>query len=341
MLNMVDSFADKMTNWFVNNNIKKSLREYENVREHNKIREDLEKLKELTLKLNNQEQEILDLKEMYRMLFESLWNGIVILRKENNRYIIKDINDSAERVPYINKKDINSDIKQVFPESKEFTKFYEKIDSVSKNKIKERFTLQSSFKENIHYWFESFIYSLSSNDIVIIFEDHTRTKRQEIVNERKNRLLNCSLEVSKLLLRRCTYNDIKNILKQLSDATDTERVFLFENINDNVGKLHSEHNKGEQSLHIVNFREIPCVKEYLSSGHYICDSTVPPDSKDLQFCERHGIESFCIVPVFKEGRWWGFLGFEERNYRKSWSFDDVIILQTISDMLGVVLERCL
>lgn len=162
-----------------------------------------------------------------------------------------------------------------------------------------------------------------------------------MINERKNRLLNCALEVSKLLLKKCTYNDINNILKQLSEATDTERVFLFENINENVGELYSEYNKNEQGLSTVNFDEVPNVKEYLSSGHYICDSTVPPDSKDLQFCEKHGIESFCIVPVFKEGEWWGFLGFEERNYKKSWAFDDVIILQTISDMLGVVLERCI
>jgi hypothetical protein len=54
-------------------------------------------------------------------------------------------------VPYISKEYINDDVKQVFPESKDFCKLFEKIDKVVNTGSKERFTLKCNFKENIHY----------------------------------------------------------------------------------------------------------------------------------------------------------------------------------------------
>jgi len=339
MLALVDNFTDRLSNYIVGRNMIKENTDREN--EKQSIKKDLEKLKRLTRDLDDKDQEIYDLNNMYYNLFSSLWNGVIVFEyKSDGGLYLKDMNESAERVPFINKSLIGQKAIDIFPQTEKICEMYHYLKKVNKENTKENYTLNCFNEEGeLHYWFECFIYKIRKNDIVIIFEDVTKIKRNEYVIERKNRLLNCALEVSRFLVNKCDIKDIDQILYKLAEATKTDRSFIFKNKDENIAELLSEFNNSDRSIKTINYDNVPEMHYNLESGHYICDSTIPSNSKDAKFCEDNNIVSFCMVPIYTNGKWWGFLGFEERKYKKHWTFDDIIILTTISDMLGKMVEE--
>jgi len=70
MLALVDNFTDRLSNYIVGRNMIKENTDREN--EKQSIKKDLEKLKRLTRDLDDKDQEIYDLNNMYYNLFSSL-----------------------------------------------------------------------------------------------------------------------------------------------------------------------------------------------------------------------------------------------------------------------------
>jgi PAS domain S-box-containing protein len=66
--------------------------------------------------------------------------------------------------------------------------------------------------------------------------------------------------------------------------------------------------------------------------------------KDLPGSERmileaQGILSVFITPIFQDGKWWGFIGYDECNYEREWNDNEIQLLNTVADIFTAALER--
>ena len=52
-----------------------------------------------------------------------------------------------------------------------------------------------------------------------------------------------------------------------------------------------------------------------------------------------GIRSMIIVPIFVEGRWWGFIGFDDCAKERDWSVAEIDALKAAASTLGAALQR--
>jgi len=309
--------------------------------EKTEVKRNLEKLRELTRKLDDKEEQILDLKDMYEKLFNSLWNGVIILEKRNGGgYVLKDLNPSAERVEGINKSKIGCCIGNIFPDEPRFCEFYDMVKLAHSTGKKRHCALEKrdELTGKIIYHFDCYVYKIRTRDIVIVFEDITTKMRAIEEENKKKQLLKCSLEATEMLLNHRKI-DIEKLLGSMCSATWTDRAYIFKNIDDNCAELYKEHTCVNDTIKNIDYCNLPTIKYYLESGHYICDTSTPPDSMDMDFCNRVGIQSFCIVPIYIDGNWWGLLGFEERKHKRNWTFDDINILKTIADVIGELIKR--
>jgi PAS domain S-box-containing protein len=57
------------------------------------------------------------------------------------------------------------------------------------------------------------------------------------------------------------------------------------------------------------------------------------------FLENEGILSVLVVPVFVEGRWWGWVGFDDTYLERRWSEAETDALRTAAGALGAAVQR--
>lgn len=58
-----------------------------------------------------------------------------------------------------------------------------------------------------------------------------------------------------------------------------------------------------------------------------------------QVFEEHGTLSFLSVPIMVDGRWWGFIGFDECREERAWSELEIEVLRTAAALVAGAIER--
>ena len=80
----------------------------------------------------------------------------------------------------------------------------------------------------------------------------------------------------------------------------------------------------------------------LQTGHPVGGSVAElwrelPDIRD-RFLQQP-LLSTQWFPIFSEGRWWGFVGFDDLERVRQWNDQEVVLLQTAADIFGSALQR--
>ena len=145
--------------------------------------------------------------------------------------------------------------------------------------------------------------------------------------------------------------DIDGVLARLGEATDSNRVCLFQNEHGDDGAplmtLTYEWATLDVSTTIddpANAR-FPYQSDYalwideLSAGRIIHGSRSDfPEAlaKDL---EAEDVVSVALVPVFAGDTWWGYLSFDDCIDERVWSEAELGLLQTVAGVLGGAIAR--
>jgi CheY-like chemotaxis protein len=135
--------------------------------------------------------------------------------------------------------------------------------------------------------------------------------------------------------------NIRVVLRRLGEATGTSRVYVTENYTGVEGELCSrERHKwvapgatpetadplgGSMPIDFP-YRDAGLGRwtEVLGRGEPIYGHTREfPSSERPMLVESRGILSIALVPIFVEGRWWGFVGFDECSTEREWSVTEV------------------
>lgn len=153
------------------------------------------------------------------------------------------------------------------------------------------------------------------------------------------------------------------VLRRLGEAANVSRVYLFENFTGEDGGLWNlERHKwvapdvspgltpeaGGEHVRLFPYRDdgsrlwtdFGRWEEVLGHGEPMYGNTRDfPEQERAFLAGELGILSMVLVPIFVEGRWWGFIGFDECEREREWSAAEIGALGAAAGTLGSAIRR--
>jgi PAS domain S-box-containing protein/putative nucleotidyltransferase with HDIG domain len=142
---------------------------------------------------------------------------------------------------------------------------------------------------------------------------------------------------------------INSILERLGKISKTNRAFLFRFSEDKT-KMDNTHERCASGVkpQINNLQNISVANftwwmEKLYKGETVQVKDTSTSSEETkaenEFMANAEVKSYLILPVMRDAKLFGFVGYASAKKEKTWSKDDVVLLQTVSGVLGDFLER--
>jgi PAS domain S-box-containing protein len=146
--------------------------------------------------------------------------------------------------------------------------------------------------------------------------------------------------------------DLPRVLAQLGAAEGVSRVYVFENHTSEAGYVVTSRRfewtapgcpsqMDNPRLQDVSLQEAGLRRweEVLSSGGIVEGRVAdfPPEEADL--LASQDILALAVVPIFSEGQWWGFIGFDDCLNERDWSPATLAVLRTAAGLFGAAVDR--
>lgn len=190
--------------------------------------------------------------------------------------------------------------------------------------------------------------------LLSIFRDITERKSNEILLEKKGRLLEGISLATNDLISETDYNiGFNKALKHLGEAVNADRVYLYTHKEDiDTGEMYftplyewvadesysqikdDQFNKISYSrFSELNFYESFSVGKSLK---FVIKDLSP--EQQLLFIDQK-IKSIVVVPILIDGSYWGFIGLDECHSDRQWTSDEESLLRTMAATVGAVIKR--
>jgi len=136
-------------------------------------------------------------------------------------------------------------------------------------------------------------------------------------------------------------------LQIIGEASDLSRTYIFEHRHDTDTMDNTFEwfapgvSSQKEHLQGLSAREFPWWTEMMRANRIIdCrDIEDLPSDAEKNILKKQQIKSVLIVPLFVKKSYYGFMGFDECRYHREWPAEDVALLKTVSEIIGMVLER--
>jgi len=145
---------------------------------------------------------------------------------------------------------------------------------------------------------------------------------------------------------------VTKALGHILSCSKASRIYIFQNFIDENNYLFMRQVfeicadniepqiENEALQHVVYSKDgFERWRKYLSEGEIIYGKIADFPEEEHAILEAQGIKSILIIPIFVRGEWYGFIGFDDVLEGREWSKDDILLLQTFSQMLGNFFER--
>jgi PAS domain S-box-containing protein len=192
------------------------------------------------------------------------------------------------------------------------------------------------------------------SEVIIVARNITEQKQTEKLLIEQSRNLERGLIQQELLseiaLEINTQNTFESkinlVLKRIGLHTNVSRVYIFEN--SESGKTISNTfewcNEGIKSqikkLQEIPYDTIPSWKPLLDEDGKVYSENIHELPQDLiDFMEPQNIKSVLAYPIYINAKYFGFIGFDECNKRKSWKRTELELLRTVSGIIANTFER--
>lgn len=145
--------------------------------------------------------------------------------------------------------------------------------------------------------------------------------------------------------------DLNEFLQESIDAigetVDVCRIYIFEHrhetdtMDNTIEWCAPGVSPQKDILQGVPSSACPWWTQTLRSGQNICFADIEeiPDEGCKEILRPQGILSILVVPLFVNGLYWGFMGFDDCKRYRVWLDEDVEILVSISRTISFVIER--
>ncbi|MCI0511767.1 PAS domain S-box protein [candidate division KSB1 bacterium] len=201
-------------------------------------------------------------------------------------------------------------------------------------------------------------YSLStSGDQIIgryvITTDITEQKMVQEALQRRDEILSALTSATQRLLRSKNLDQaIQKLLALLGKAAGVSRVYIFENELDEFDTVLMTQRYEWNAPGITP--QLPNPKlQHLSyieggfergltlfpRGEIIYGLVADFPASEQRMLTPQQIKSLVMVPIFVEGRWWGFMGFDDCVAPRIWSIAEIEAIKIAAETIGSTLER--
>ena len=197
-----------------------------------------------------------------------------------------------------------------------------------------------------------------------IAEAREHEKAEEELRRRDEILDAVRFAAERLLVQAAGWEEsVESVLRRFGEAASVSRVYLFENYTGEDGALWNLERHKWVAPGVppgrTGYRDGEPVKrfpyrddgsglwtdfgrweEVLGRGEPLYGNTrdFPEGERDF-LAGRLGILSMVLVPIFVEGRWWGFIGFDECEEEREWSAAEMGALGAAAGTLGSAIRR--
>ena len=183
-----------------------------------------------------------------------------------------------------------------------------------------------------------------------------RAREQRIRAERDLRSRDAILQAvsrsaERFLVQRSFDEGVVELMRVLGEATGVTSAHVFENVRSDGPSTHTrrlagwESGRGNSTVddprlahvqpapHFRRWAEVLGRGDVVSS--HICD--LPAEERDA--LALAGSLSVLAVPIFVQGRWWGFIGFEDAEHRRDWSLAETEALRAAAGIVAAAITR--
>ena len=184
--------------------------------------------------------------------------------------------------------------------------------------------------------------------------DVTERKRAEEELRRREAILRAVAFAAECFLKKAASweESIEEVLERLGRAAEVSRVYVFENYTGEDDELWGSQRyewvttgvsaqMGNPLMQALPYRAAGFGRwmELLSWGELVHGHTREFSEEVQRELREQDIVSIVIVPIFVEGEWWGFIGFDECIAEREWSAAEIEALKAAADTLGAAIGR--
>jgi signal transduction histidine kinase/CheY-like chemotaxis protein/sensor domain CHASE-containing protein len=171
-------------------------------------------------------------------------------------------------------------------------------------------------------------------------------KRSEDALHNKDRLLGAVALATNILL---TEMDLESAVNQtielLGEAAEVDRVMILESCSDEkelIARKIFHWSRDPSDNAKIPAKCSPYSQRWhedLSSGHLIKGLVREVPEPERTSLRQQNVISFLAIPITVEGRFWGFIRFDDCNSYRLWGGFDMSILQAASASIGAAISR--
>lgn len=182
--------------------------------------------------------------------------------------------------------------------------------------------------------------------------DITQRKKAELKVEEQRKYEKAVAEVSTILLTAQSESEaLQEVLTRLQNVAEVSRIYIFENFNDPEDGLCMRQTyevcapdvapeiDNRVLQHVVYNNGFLRWMELLSSGKAVWGNVKDFPEEEQEILAPQGIVSILVLPLFMNGEWKGFIGYDETEREYKWKRSEARLLQTASDLIGGYLGR--
>lgn len=139
---------------------------------------------------------------------------------------------------------------------------------------------------------------------------------------------------------------VNDALEILLETSGVSRIYIFENFEDPSDGLCMKqtyevcaadvapeiHNP--ELKHVIYSQGFERWQKVLSAGKNIKGHISDFPQREREILGPQGIISILIIPIMVNGKWWGFIGFDENRFKREWVESEVTLLSTATEMFG-------
>ena len=174
---------------------------------------------------------------------------------------------------------------------------------------------------------------------------------RKVAEEALRRRLDYEKMVTDISTQAISIDDIAKFqddcLEIMGRTLDVSRIYIFEHCHetdtmDNTFEwVASGITPQKDNLQGIPSRALPWWVDMMKNDKIINYKDIEgiPGEKEKEILRPQGIESILVVPLFVQGEYHGFIGFDECRNKRAWLVEDVELLRTISQIIIGTLER--
>jgi len=304
--------------------------------------------------LEEQQQKINRLLRDYELIFENAHDGIFLVELRNGEFRYLKVNPAFKSITGFEECDVVGKRPPELPGWEQFgRRLEESYARCWQSKAPLSYEVRALVPRGERVW-QTVLNPVGNGDevgyLVGLMRDITSEKLALEKVETKARYEEAIATIARLGLRERNIEAfMPEALRLLGECLNTSRVYVFER-DEEKGTLSNTYEwvapgieAQKENLQNLPEGEFAWWTERLARGQIINyrDIEEIPEDYTRDVLRAQDIKSILVIPLFVEGRYWGFLGFDECTRHRIWTGDDLALLNLAADIVSSYLERYL